>query len=62
MADKHPGGESGRSVNPSGKTPDAEIGNNLEETCRQWFGEATWAAMSEAAKAQARKLVAGDDL
>jgi len=38
----------------------AVVGNSLEETCRKWFGETTWAAMSEADKAKARKLVAGD--
>jgi hypothetical protein len=46
---------------PSGGTPAAaEIGNSLEETCKKWFGETTWAAMSEAERAKARKLVAGD--
>jgi hypothetical protein len=46
---------------PSRGTPvTPEIGNSLEETCRKWFGETTWAAMSEAEKAKARKLVAGD--
>jgi hypothetical protein len=49
-----------QSSQTSGKPAASQLGNSLEETCRQWFGEETWAAMSETDKAKARKLVAGD--
>jgi hypothetical protein len=58
MAEKEKQAQGGDTV---GTPPPVELGNSLEETCRKWFGEATWAAMSEADKAKARKLVAGDD-
>lgn len=56
MAEKHPREE----PDQSGKAAAPETGNSLEETCRKWFGEKTWATMSEAERAKARKLVAGD--
>jgi len=55
MAEQQKPGQSGE----ASSTP-AAVGSSLEETCRKWFGETTWAAMSEADKAKARKLVAGD--
>jgi hypothetical protein len=61
MAENPPDAAPGPNKEPSRKTTPPEIGNSLEETCRSWFGEAAWSAMSEAEKAKARKLVAGDD-
>jgi hypothetical protein len=61
MTEKPTGEKPGQRIEPSSRETSAgEIGNSLEETCRKWFGETTWAAMSEAEKAKARKLVAGD--